>query len=266
MLQIFELILNHIPVKSNLANIPFTISIRQLQLEQDVDVLVIDKLIAYSILGIGCLFFVILAFLVTHFVVKYKDQKLGHHYYKQKTTSELEALKQECKKLNIQLELKIKKAQLEKERLVSEIDQKNRSLSAKSLYVSERNNLFEGFLESLSATPIIRDHNRIKEEIHNLKFVLKTDTGSEQFLKHFEDVNPMYLAALKQRHPKLNANDMRYLSYVYMNLTSKEIASILNITSEASRKRRERISKKMGIGDSVQLYKYLIEINASFLN
>ncbi|RZJ50367.1 MAG: sigma-70 family RNA polymerase sigma factor, partial [Flavobacterium sp.] len=61
-------------------------------------------------------------------------------------------------------------------------------------------------------------------------------------------------------HPDLTPNDIRFIAYVYMDLTSKEIASMLNITLEACRKRKERIIQKLGISDDISLNAYLASI------
>jgi DNA-binding CsgD family transcriptional regulator len=45
-----------------------------------------------------------------------------------------------------------------------------------------------------------------------------------------------------------------------MNLSSKEIASILNITPVASKKRKERIAAKMEIPKNTDLFDYISAI------
>jgi len=55
-------------------------------------------------------------------------------------------------------------------------------------------------------------------------------------------------------------NDIRFLSYLYMNLSIKEISSLLNITPDACRKRKERIAKKMGLQETAELFPYLSHI------
>ena len=93
-----------------------------------------------------------------------------------------------------------------------------------------------------------------------MKGLIKSDNEWEDFIKHFEEVNQGFLSDVKEKHPELNANDLRFISYVYMNLTTKEIAAILSITAGACRKRKERISKKMNLTDSSKLYDYLSTI------
>lgn len=77
---------------------------------------------------------------------------------------------------------------------------------------------------------------------------------------HFEEVNYAFLSKLKNKHPNMTINDIRFICYVIMDLTNKEIASLFNITLAASRKRKERISTKMGLTDSAQLYPYISSI------
>ena len=77
---------------------------------------------------------------------------------------------------------------------------------------------------------------------------------------HFEQVNNGFLKKLKLQHPNLNVNDVRYLCYLYMNLSNKEIASLFNVTQEAIRKRKERVSDKLNLPNSKGLYNYLSSI------
>ncbi|PKP15743.1 MAG: hypothetical protein CVU07_09125, partial [Bacteroidetes bacterium HGW-Bacteroidetes-23] len=66
---------------------------------------------------------------------------------------------------------------------------------------------------------------------------------------------------LKIKHPDLNANEIRFLSFIYLNLNTKEIASLLNISPESCRKRKERLLKKLNLEADVSLYAYLSKIN-----
>jgi DNA-directed RNA polymerase specialized sigma24 family protein len=90
--------------------------------------------------------------------------------------------------------------------------------------------------------------------------LLKSDEEWENFVQYFNEVNHGLLSRLKERHDNLNANDIRYISYLYMNLSMKEIASIMNITPEACRKRKERISKKIQLNENEDLYRDISQI------
>ncbi|MCO6149562.1 tetratricopeptide repeat protein [Flavobacterium sp. NRK1] len=148
-------------------------------------------------------------------------------------------------------------ALLEQERLKNEIEARNRKLSAKALYLSDRNQLIEEILTSLSKKPKLSKDLSLANQIRSLKNHLKTDEEWDSFITHFEEVNHGFLTRLKTLHPTLTANDVRFIAYIYMNLSIKEIASILNITVEACRKRKDRLAIKMELPENLSLYDYI---------
>jgi len=162
--------------------------------------------------------------------------------------------------LEKQLNEKEAKLLLEQEQYKHEIESKNRKLSAKALYLIDRNQLVETIISDLEQSDNIRSNQEITQYIRRLKGLLKSDEEWENFVQYFDEVNHGLLSRLKQKHDNLNANDIRFISYLYMNLSMKEIASIMNITPEASRKRKERISKKMQLIDNEDLYGYISQI------
>ncbi|EDM44147.1 hypothetical protein SCB49_11167 [unidentified eubacterium SCB49] len=149
---------------------------------------------------------------------------------------------------------------LEKERLKNELDIKNRELTARAMYLASKNELIEDVIQSISKNSQIATNASLKSQINDLKQHLKKDTQWDSFFKHFEELNQGFLDNLRTKHPKLTSNDIRFLTFLYMNLSNQEIASLLNITPQSCRKRKERISKKMDIPDSLTLHAYLSAI------
>jgi tetratricopeptide (TPR) repeat protein len=158
---------------------------------------------------------------------------------------------------NLILEKQIREKDQEQEQLQKEIELRNRKLSAKALYLSDRNQLIDGLLLSIANIPELSNEPFLNSQIKTLKDYLRADNEWDNFISHFEEVNPGFLSRLKNLHPTLTANDMRYIAYVYMNLTAKEISSLLNITIHASKKRKERIAAKMNLPEDVSLYSYI---------
>lgn len=173
------------------------------------------------------------------------------------TSLELEKEKNDNLLLEKQYRENETNALLEQERLKNEIEARNRKLSAKALYLSDRNQLIEDILVSLSKKPKLSKDLSLANQIRNLKNHLKTDDEWDNFITHFEEVNHGFLTRLKSLHPSLTSNDVRFLAYIYMNLSIKEIASILNITIEACRKRKDRMAIKMEIPENINLYDYI---------
>lgn len=161
------------------------------------------------------------------------------------------------KNQNLLLEKKVTSALLEQEQLKNEIEIKNRKLSAKALYLSDRNDLIEEIVAYLSKKPQLAKDPTLANHIRSLKANLRTDNEWDNFITHFEEVNHGFLNRLKAQHPLLTANDIRFIAYIYMNLSIKEISAILNITIVACKKRKERLCAKMDIPKDVDLFDYI---------
>jgi len=207
------------------------------------------------------LIFVVLLFFVYRMfrnrAIKQEQKKIIAEREQKIIALELEKEKNE----NLLLEKHVKEieneALLEQETLKNEIEQKNRKLSARALYLSGRNEMIEEIVDSLSELPDVSQNIKLKTHIKTLKEHLKTDSEWDNFIVHFEEVNQGLLSTLKERHPNLSSNDIRFICYVYMNLSLKEIGTIFNITQEACRKRKERIFRKMQIDKDISFYEYL---------
>jgi hypothetical protein len=179
---------------------------------------------------------------------------------KQIVELQLEKERQENLLLEKQLQEKETLSLLEQERFKNEMEAKNRELSAKALYLSGRNQLIEEIITSLSKVPEFVQNQALMQPVKALRNQLKTDHEWESFMEHFEQVNHGLIGKLKTSHPSLTANDIRFISYIYMNMLPKEIAAIFNITQEAFRKRKERITQKLQLSEDETLYDYLSKL------
>ncbi len=214
------------------------------------------RLYLYSILGIiGVLTIIILV--LRNIAAGHRQKKLIAEKNQQMTALELEKEKNNHLLLEQQVREKETQLLLEQERLKNEVESRNRKLSAKALYLSGRNEMIEEILLSLSAIPELAKDKALNSHIKTLKEHLKSDDEWDSFITHFEEVNHGFITRLKTAHSSLTANDIRFIAYIYMNLSTKEIATMLNITPEACRKRKERLADKMQIPASMSLYDYL---------
>lgn len=195
------------------------------------------------------------------FFVVYRTLKNNAYKQKQKAViADLELEKErkehqilEQKKLLVEKELETSK--LKQSQLKHEIAKKNRELTSKTLYLSSRNELIRDVVNSTQGKDA-------SEKVKIIKNFLKTDPHWNDFFKHFESVNPNFLKRLKEKHPRLTSNDTRFLCYVYMNLSIKEISMVFNITYNTCVIRRQRIMDKMGLDKKkTSLYDYVLNIS-----
>lgn len=151
---------------------------------------------------------------------------------------------------------------LKQEQLKHEVAEKNREFAAKALYLTKRNKLIEDIIRSLEINSQKFGDKQIGSQIRSIKNILKADDQQENFMNHFESVNPAFLIQLKNKHPQLTANDVRFLCYVYMNLSIKEISMVFNITYNACVIRKQRIMEKMHLDKKKDsLYDYVLNIS-----
>ncbi len=230
------------------------------QLLENQKLLQSERKVFYIVLTAAIIIILLIAWALRNSYIKGKQRKIIHSRSQEVMTLELE--KEKSDKLLLEKKLKEEEARalLEEERLKNEIESRNRKLSAKALHLIERNELLASIVVDLEASQGLEQESKLRAYIRKLKGLIKSDNEWEDFIKHFEEVNQGFLSDVKEKHPELNANDLRFISYVYMNLTTKEIAAILSITAGACRKRKERISKKMNLTDSSKLYDYLSTI------
>lgn len=209
-----------------------------------------ERRVFYYIIGFIIAIVTIIILTLRNISAKHRQRKLIAERNEKVIALELEKEKTEHRE-------KETTALLEQERLKNEIEARNRKLSAKALYLSGRNQLIEEVITTLSHSPEVAKNPSLAAHIKTLEGHLKTEDEWDSFITHFEEVNHGFINQLKTLHPSLTANDIRFLSYIFMNLSTKEIASMLNVTAEACRKRKERITAKMNLPEHTSLYDYL---------
>ncbi|MBD5357950.1 MAG: hypothetical protein HDR88_13230 [Bacteroides sp.] len=82
----------------------------------------------------------------------------------------------------------------------------------------------------------------------------------QSFSYHFENVDKNFSLELQRRHPDLTPGEKRLISYIIMNLTSKEIAELTNKSIRSIDSARYRLSKKLGLENGTSLSAYLTSI------
>ena len=147
---------------------------------------------------------------------------------------------------------------IKQEQLNNEINIKNRELASKVLLQSHRNSLIKEIIDTLS----INSYNKVKVDdletiIQQLQLHLKESNEWDSFLLYFEKINPAFLSSLKEKHPDLNAGEIRFLSYLYLDLNTTEIANLLSITEGHCRKKKLQIANKLDI-PVTELYQFII--------
>ena len=86
------------------------------------------------------------------------------------------------------------------------------------------------------------------------------DNDWENFTNHFDKAYNLFTINLKEKFPKLTANDLKICTFLRMNLSTKEIAQLMNISMRGIELSRYRLRKKLNISTEVSLFDFLNEI------
>ena len=144
----------------------------------------------------------------------------------------------------------------------SQLQQKNRELASSALLIIKKNEVLNNMrimalqaLKSDSCDGIAC----IKKLIREIDDNVKLDEQWEFFQRHFEAVHPGFFSRLGKEYPGLTHNELKFCAYLRINLSSKEIAQILNISTESAITKRYRIRKKMNLPNEENLNDFLMQ-------
>ena len=153
---------------------------------------------------------------------------------------------------------------MQNDKLETEINYKNSELASTAMHLVKKGELVSKIKSEL--TQIVKGANSNKVEIE-LKKMIKSiseddtiDTEWEKFATHFDKVHSDFIKVLKEKHPAISNNEVKICAYLRMNLSTKEIAQLLNISARGVEISRYRLRKKLGLKTETNLFDYLINI------
>ncbi|WP_406684081.1 tetratricopeptide repeat protein [Seonamhaeicola sp. MEBiC1930] len=146
------------------------------------------------------------------------------------------------------LQQKIKRNRLEKERVKSELDFKKKELTTHALHLAKKNEVLENLKQQAKAFKATSKEDKgYQELIKTINFDQHDDKNWENFTQYFEQVHKDFSSNVKSRYPEVTKNELRLMALLKMNMSSKEIATILNISADGVKKARQRLRKKMNL-------------------
>ena len=153
---------------------------------------------------------------------------------------------------------------LKNKNLETEVNFKNSELASSAMHLVKKSELFAKIKNEL---------NRVIKEMQNpqseaeLKKLIKSlseadnmDQEWDNFAKHFDKVHSDFLSILKEKHPGLSSNDLKLCAYLRMNLSTKEIARLMNISVRGVDISRYRLRKKLLLNTEESLFDYMLSI------
>jgi len=176
----------------------------------------------------------------------------------QKLEFDLDAL--EMRKRLVELEVSKVNAEMSEERIRNELLNRNleahqRELASTTLYIVQKNEMLVQLKKQIENNNQRYPENKY-QVVNEIKSILNSnlhlDHDWSRFKLHFEQVHPDFFGELLARHPSLTKNEVRLYAYFHINLSTKEIAALLNVDPGSVRRAKSRLYKKMALPERDQ--------------
>jgi DNA-binding CsgD family transcriptional regulator/uncharacterized membrane protein YciS (DUF1049 family) len=144
---------------------------------------------------------------------------------------------------------------IREEQFRNDMEHRESQLSAITINMLEKNELL---LEIRSLAEQEKDLSRDKM----LKMIDANlgENAWNDFNAHFESVNRNFYNRLLERSPDISPNDLRLCALIRLNLSTKEMAAILNISPDSVKTARYRLRKKLAMPAEESLTNYILSL------
>lgn len=186
---------------------------------------------------------------------------------KKRLTAEKELLEREKENIIARQALtdaEIRAVQVENQYLQNEVENKRRDLINYAMSIVEQKEYFEKVSESLrelsgEKRSELRDEKLKKLEIEIRQRMSFADKV-EDFNIRIEKMHKDFMGRLAQNYPDLSSNEIRLAVLIRLGISSKEIATLLNISPKSVEINRYRLRKKLGLDRKASLTQFINNI------
>jgi DNA-binding CsgD family transcriptional regulator len=152
---------------------------------------------------------------------------------------------------------------LRNEKLMIDIDHKNRELASTTMHLVQKGEMLNRIKQELNKLlPSVFPDNRekVKRLIRTIVEDARLDDNWEKFEYHYDQVHEDFLKRMRDKYPSLTPKDQKLCAYLRMNLSTKEIAPLMNISVRGVEISRYRLRKKLELDTDKNLVEFLIKL------
>lgn len=210
--------------------------------------------IIYFIALLAIVFFMYRFFLKTIAKSREKEKEQQRAKYKQRE----EQFKSEA------LENEKEMIRLRNEKLNMEMIHKEKELANSTMMIIQKNEILQKLMHDLnkvkSALPDEQHKNQINSTIRKISKEIDNEKQWQVFNTHVEQVHENLFTKLKQMYPELTPREISLCAYLRMNISSKEISTLMNISTRGVEISRYRIRKKLGLDRNANLTDFMMKL------
>ncbi len=193
-------------------------------------------------------------FLTVGVLVFFMDRFYKNYYRKQREKL-LEKKEKEFQLKTLENEKEL--IEIKNEQLKQDVESKNRELAISTMSMIKKNELLSSIKKEILNKA---DNDSVKTVTKIIDKNLNNTNDWKMFEEAFNNADKDFINKLKSKHNNLTPNDLRLCAYLRLNLSSKEIAPLLNISPRSVEVKRYRLRKKMELAHNTNLTSYILEI------
>ena len=194
-------------------------------------------------------------YILSFIMITLITHNLYKRYYKKQREKLLEKTERELELKKLENEQQL--MSFENEKLQNDIESKNRELAISTMSLIKKNEFLNTIKLELND---ISDQQNLKTVIGIIDKNLNNTDDWKLFQEAFNNADKDFLKKIKSIHASLTPNDLRLCAYLRLNLSSKEIAPLLNISPRSVEVKRYRLRKKMNLSHEASLTNYILDI------
>lgn len=205
-------------------------------------------------------FWMVLLYLLVIATVLFFYYKWNKLRYTQKLKLQAEELKHQREILEMELkkENELNIQEFEKHILELELQTKSSEVAGKSLSIAKQSEMIENIQGILDTE---KDFNKLKSEIKKAIKINEVNKHEwETFETNLNQIHNEFIINLSKKFPHLTPKDIKLCVYLKMNLSSKEIAPLMNISFRGVELHRYRLRKKLSLTQEENLSKFLLSL------
>lgn len=177
----------------------------------------------------------------------------------QKRLSQQTVFEQEMQQKESEIE------EMRRQKMQSELDHKSQEVVNLLLTLSRSRETMLGLKEELfrlsQAVGGNPEARKIITLLHGkINANMESDSIMERIEKEFDIVNDGMIKKLRKTYPSLSSNEVLMCAYLRMNLSSKEIAPLLNLSLRGVETMRYRLRKKFGLDRDVSITDFIMSL------
>lgn len=177
---------------------------------------------------------------------------VGYFYFRNISNRDRQLLKvKEALVNSLQMQKELKETKFR-----NDLEHRENQLSSITLQMLQKNELLNEIKTAIDNKQPLSEQQLLKMMNQHLE----QNNRWSDFDLYFESINKNFYTRLKQTYPEISANDLKVCALIKLNMSIKEMSSILNISPDSVKTARYRLRKKLHLAADENLTDFILSV------